>query len=198
VAPARNHEDNIRRPPTAKRHTGATAAGLSAARLSSRRIPLTHGRCSRAIPVEVWSDIAAPFTARRADEAGPDVRQPQLIRPAVGAQGHGMATTVVGGVDQDAARSFAAATIASCAARARFRGPCGNCTGRDIPGGGRLPRFSMCLPRRTCRSVRALSGGRPTSVACYPRPSVREGAVLWCPWHAASAAHGRSAARHFS
>jgi hypothetical protein len=58
--------------------------------------------------VEVGPDVCAAPSAGRAGEARFDVRQPNLIRPAVGAQRYAMAAMVVGAVDEHAAHAHLA------------------------------------------------------------------------------------------
>jgi hypothetical protein len=54
------------------------------------------------------TDCGAAPPAFLADKPRLDVGQPQIVGPAVGAEGYGMAAMVVGAVDQDAANDHIA------------------------------------------------------------------------------------------
>ena len=62
----------------------------------------------RLAPVEVRPDLCPAFAAGGADKARLDIRQPQLVPLAIGAQGDAMAAVLVRAIDQDTAHAHLA------------------------------------------------------------------------------------------
>ena len=57
------------------------------------------------LPMEIRADISTSLAAAPADELLLDVGQPDVIGPAVGADGRAMAATIVRAIDQDPANA---------------------------------------------------------------------------------------------
>ncbi len=81
----------------AKAIAGNSAGGLRDGRGRSRTV---HRRQRRLARLEVWSELGTAPAASRADQARLHVRQPQIIRPAIRAQGH---VVTAAAIDQDTA-----------------------------------------------------------------------------------------------
>jgi hypothetical protein len=59
-------------------------------------------------PIEVRPHLCPALAASDTDETLLDIRLPQIVRRAIGAERHGMAATIVGAIDQDAAHAHLA------------------------------------------------------------------------------------------
>ena len=69
--------------------------------IERRTSSITHRSRRRLAPVEVGPDIGAAPAARLAHEPRLEIRQPQVIGPAIGAECNVMAATIVGAIDED-------------------------------------------------------------------------------------------------
>jgi hypothetical protein len=66
----------------------------------------------RLAPVEVRPDLCPALAAGGADKARLDIGKPDLIGPAVCAEGDGMAATILGAIDKDAVHAHIATHLA--------------------------------------------------------------------------------------